>query len=146
MITRESLIEELEKFSKAKGYLEYSYAICKKIGVKFDYSDEELAQIEAFTSRFARLSDMVIQKELKIIEKLDLDESISVRDRIDAAEKKEIIESAIAFIKIRDLRNRIAHDYASISLAKLFEESIGLTHVLIQTVINIENYITRKYL
>lgn len=37
-----------------------SYALCSPIGVKETYSDTELDDLEALTSRFSRASDILI--------------------------------------------------------------------------------------
>ncbi len=146
MTDKEYLFKELKDLQGACEALKYSFEKCKKIDIKIEYTDEELSDIEAFTSRFVRISDIIIQKTLKILEKFDLEETLTVRDRIYLAEKKELIDSAEELIKIRELRNRIAHEYILSAAKHILEDTLKYTLVIFKCVNNIENYITKKYL
>ncbi len=55
------LKEELSLLENATEIMNYSYAACTKIAIKEQYTLDELDRFEAFTSRFARLSDIIIQ-------------------------------------------------------------------------------------
>jgi uncharacterized protein YutE (UPF0331/DUF86 family) len=115
-VSKEELIylsELLEKLRRAMESLHYSYKICSGIGIKPVYSEDEKDRFESLTAKFARLSDLIIKQSIKLIDILDLDEvPETVRDAINRAEKKGLISSAMKFIEIRKLRNRIAHEYA----------------------------------
>jgi hypothetical protein len=91
-----------------------------------------LESLEALTSRFARLCDIIIQKAFRLIEIFDLEEPGTVRDRINRAEKKELITSADQFISLRMLRNEIAHDYKTDTILSLFERVLEQTPILLQ--------------
>jgi uncharacterized protein YutE (UPF0331/DUF86 family) len=107
------LQELLAKLSRATETLRYSYNLCSRIGIKPAYDEDERDRFESLTSKFARLSDLIIKQSIKIIDILDLEEAPeTVRDAINRAEKKGIIASAATFIEIRKLRNRISHEYA----------------------------------
>jgi len=83
------LIELLFQLKRTKKTLEYSYEVCKKFGEKDFYTQEEEDRFEAFTSKFARLSDLILKKAIKTINILDLDEPAkTMRDAIAIAEKK----------------------------------------------------------
>jgi hypothetical protein len=62
---KEALGQELVSLRNARDILQYSYEKCVQIGIKNDYNYEELESFEALTSRFARLSDLIIQKSSK---------------------------------------------------------------------------------
>ena len=85
---RENLCFELENLAKAKDALQYSYEKCQRIKLQEGLSYEELESFEALTSRFARLSDIVIQKVLRLLDFIDLEDTGTVRDRINRAEKR----------------------------------------------------------
>ena len=80
---KETLHQELAALKNARDVLRYSYEKCSRIGVKIDFTYEELESFEALTSRFARLSDIIIQKILRLFDALDLEEPGTVRDRIN---------------------------------------------------------------
>jgi len=73
------LISELDLMHKSQKILEYSYETCKKISEKSKYSYEEEDRFEALTSRFARFSDILIQKIFRFIEFIEMEEEGTVR-------------------------------------------------------------------
>ena len=139
----EALIQELNELDKAGEVLAYSFKKCSKVGIKADLSNDELESFEALTSRFARLSDIIIQKIFRYFDVLDLEDSGTVRDRINRAEKKGIIESAEEFIELRLLRNEIAHEYKSDTIYDIFERVTFLTPTLLKSVERIFSYSSR---
>src|SRR4051812_32579430 len=106
------LQDDLDRLQKAANLLSNSYRKSKAIGVRKEYSDLELEVLDAFTSRFARVSDILIQKVFKAIDFIELEESSSILDVLHKAEKRALIESAQIFRDIRELRNEFAHEYA----------------------------------
>jgi hypothetical protein len=107
------LEELLAKLNRAGDTLRFSYGVCSGIGMKPVYDENERDRFESLTSKFARLSDLIVKQAIKVIDLLDLEEAPeTVRDAINRAEKKGLISSAAAFVEIRKLRNRISHEYA----------------------------------
>jgi hypothetical protein len=137
---KEALGQERVSLNNARDILRYSYEKCLQIGIKSEFNYEELESFEALTSRFARLSDMIIQKIFRFFEVLDLEEQGTIRDRINRAERKGIIESADDFIQARILRNEIAHEYESEHLYEIFQRVIELSPVLLESVDRILEY------
>lgn len=135
--------QELNELNKANEVLAYSYKKCARIGVKADLSNNELESFEALTGRFARLSDIIIQKVFRYFDVLELEDTGTVRDRINRAEKKGLIETAEEFIQIRLLRNEISHEYKSDSINAIFESVLELTPTLLKSVEKIISYSTR---
>lgn len=135
------LKDELEKLRKAREVLFYSYKICIKIGAKQDYNSEEQDRFESLTSRFARLSDIIIKQAFKAIDMLELEDAAeTVRDAINRAEKKALIASAESFLAVRALRNHIAHEYASASFVSIFHDVLDKTPILFDAVDRIHRY------
>lgn len=134
------LQNEIEDLFSARNVLEYSYEKCRTVPVSPGMTSEELESYEALTSRFARLSDIIIQKVFRSIEVLDLEETGSVRDRINRAEKKGLIANADIFIEIRTLRNEIAHEYQSQTILAIFEKVLALTPELLKSIDSISRY------
>jgi len=139
----ELLQQELELLRSAAEILDYSYNSCLEIGVKRDYSYAEQDRIEAFTSRFARMSDLLIQRVFRLLDEIDLETAGTVRDRIDRAEKKGLIESADAFIEVRILRNDIAHEYLPEALREIFKKALSFTPTLLDAVGRVAAYCQR---
>jgi hypothetical protein len=144
-MNKETLRQELAALENARDILRYSYEKCSRIGVKKNFSYEDLESFEALTSRFARLSDIIIQRILRLFDTLDLEEPGTVRDRINRAEKKGVVESAGQFIQIRILRNEIAHEYKPETIHDIFEHVMKLTPVLLESVDRISAYSERYF-
>ncbi len=138
-----SLKHELGELEKSRDVLDYSYHKCLGYGVRVDLSNDELESFEALTSRFARLSDILIQKIFRYFDRLDLEDQGTVRDRIYRAEKKQLIESAESYIQIRLLRNEIAHEYKTETVYAMFETVLALTPILLSTVDQVMLYAAR---
>lgn len=134
------LISELKLLNDANEVLTYSFNKCSNIGIKESYQPEELESFESFTGRFARLSDILIQKIFRLIDELDLDTQGTVRDRINRAEKKELIVSSDVFIEIRMIRNEIAHEYLPEAIHDMFGKVLVLTPNLLDAVVRTMEY------
>lgn len=136
----DNLKQELRDLEKARDVLRYSYEKCQAIELMDGLSYDEQESFEALTSRFARLSDLIIQKIFRLLDILDLEEEGTIRDRINRAEKKGAIHSADDFIEIRILRNEIAHEYKSETIYAIFEKVLEYTPKLLESVETITAY------
>lgn len=140
------LEELLGRLQKAVETLNYSYIKCEAIGIKGTYNAEEQDRFESLTAKFARLSDLIFKQAIKLIDIIDLDEPPeTVRDSINRAEKKGLIESGMRFVEIRKLRNRIAHEYAESEedIAEIYRETLQSTPLLFDSVSRIMGYCRR---
>lgn len=137
------LQHDLKILSDATELLEYSFNKCSKIGIKSRYEPEELESFESCTGRFARLSDILIQKVLRLVDEMDLESQGTIRDRINRAEKKELIGSSDTFVEIRMVRNDIAHEYLPEAIQEIFVKVLELTPALLDGVARIKKYCER---
>ena len=137
------LKKELLAMNEAGKILKYSFDLCHKIGIKENYLLEEMDHFEAFTSRFARLSDLLIQKVFRLIDQLDFDDEGTVRDRINRAEKKRLIESAEEFFSIRIVRNDIAYEYECEEIKEIYKKVFELTPILLKSLDSIHLYVKK---
>ncbi len=131
-----TLNEVLEMMSKASITLSKSFEETQNLPIDSftsidDIEWEILKDIESLISRFARLSDIYIQKFLRLLDELELLENGSIIDMINRAEKRKLIENAQDFITIRELRNIIAHEYVPQALIDISREVLSLTPTLI---------------
>ena len=62
----------------------------------------ELREFESLTSRFARTIDLFLNKSLRSLNKVELEDPGTVIDLLNKAEKREIIESAEIWKKFLD--------------------------------------------
>ncbi|MHC4269489.1 MAG: hypothetical protein ACYSTS_13600 [Planctomycetota bacterium] len=90
------------------------------------------------------MSDMLIQKVFRLIDKIEFDDEGTIRDRINRAEKKGLIESADTFIQIRIVRNDIAHEYHTENLKDIYKKVLELTPYLLNCVERIIVYCKKR--
>lgn len=134
------LAEELKLLEYSNNMLTYSYNVCRNIGIRENYTFEELDKFEALTSRFARTGDMLIQKIFRSIDILELERPGSVIDRINRAEKRGLISSSKIFKEIRYLRNEISHEYIPTAIEQIFERVLELVPYLIDCIDRVNRY------
>jgi uncharacterized protein YutE (UPF0331/DUF86 family) len=107
------LAESLAELERALGHLRYSASSCaEQVARPASPSEEELARIEAFTSRFARVVDLMSKRVLRAIDAFEMYEPGTLLDVANRAEKRGLIESVEWLRELKDTRNRISHDYA----------------------------------
>ena len=140
------LKDEMAAMDSAASVLNDSYQRCKKLVIKSEYSVDESEKFEALTSRFARLSDILLQKVLRSLFIVELEEEGSVRDRINKAEKKGLIDDARKFISLRELRNEIAHDYRLKDIIDLYEKVLIKVPELLDVVQKLHQYVIKNNL
>lgn len=86
---REYLEQLLKNLRRAKSTLNYSYNICKKIGTKDDYTEDEQDRFESMSSKFARLTDLILKQAVKTIDIMDLEDAPeTMRDAIIVLKKR----------------------------------------------------------
>ena len=142
-LMREELKEDFTRLDMAVKMLKYSLQRCKKIGIKTDYSLEELDRFESLASRFARTSDIYTQKVMKGIILILREEANTFIDRANLFEKLGI-SSAEDLKLIRDLRNEISHEYRADDITAIFEAVIKYSEKLIGLIGKSKVFITRK--
>ncbi len=122
-----------------------AYRMCQEIEEKNSYSEVEFMKFDSLTSRFSRLSDIIVQKIIRTIDRIDAEDTGTIRDRLNRAEKKELISSTDDFIEIRKLRNDITHEYILEEMFIIFEKVMQYTPVLEESVKRIKKYCKEKY-
>jgi uncharacterized protein YutE (UPF0331/DUF86 family) len=83
-------------------------------------SDAQLESAEAYTSRFARTVDLLVNKVLRGIDRVELRPSGTLLDVINSAEQRGLVERAEALREMKAMRNEVAHDYAGQRLPEVF--------------------------
>lgn len=76
-----------------------------------DNSDEFSEMLDAFVSRYGRLQDTLGDKLLPALLRASLEKTGSQLDNLLRAEKLGWIESTQIWIELRELRNRMVHEY-----------------------------------
>ena len=133
----------LAQLDEALRWLNRSYRICSRIGVKPDYTEDECDAFEALTSRFARTSDILLQQVYRSIDVVELEDQGVMLDRLNRAEKRGLMQSIDEARSIRELRNSIAHEYIHDQLVTLFHDVLAWTPRLIVLIETAQHYCHR---
>ncbi len=135
--------EIIESLHRANERLRYSLNKSQQIQLNYpELSEEELEILESLCSRFARLSDILLQKAFRFIDIFELGEpDIQIQQRIDNAEHRRLIPNAETFKYIRELRNEIVHNYNLVDQNEFFEEIIKYSPILIKICDKTINYL-----
>lgn len=125
-----NLFDVINDLENSLRWLRRSFKLCHGITDFSKCSDEQYDAVEAFMSRFSRTSDILIKKVFRAIDAVELEQSGSLIDSANRAEKRGIIDSVSTIRIIREARNLVAHEYASGNMQELFDTTTELTPTL----------------
>jgi hypothetical protein len=143
----ELLQEELAGLQLAATHLEYSINRCVNLIGQKEIPPEQLERLESLSSRFARLADLLIQRIFRLIDDIELTGNGTLLDRIYRAEKRDWA-NASELIRIRELRNLIAHEYANDKMPEIYTAVTVVSPILLAVVPKVVAYandIIRRY-
>ena len=108
---------------KSLSHLEYSFNKLTGFAWNAEWNEEQLETLESFSSRFARTSDLIISRLLRF-KAIESDPAFrgTLIDLLNLSEKYGWIDSASIWIRIRELRNIAAHEYATDDMKALYHE------------------------
>ena len=136
----EILHKNLKVLNMSADWVLRSYEQTREIIIKKDYTAEEFDKLENLASRYARTTDMLVNKVLKSIDTFEYEEIGTIIDVMNRAEKREIVSSAELLHTIKDLRNNIVHEYQISEISKFFTDIIKYTPVLLEIIQNVNKY------
>jgi hypothetical protein len=111
----------LDELCRAREHFAFSYQRVLDLGTDLGvFTPEELERVEAFTSRFARVVDLLTNKVLRALFRYELEPVETVLDRLHLAEKRGFVARAEDLRVLKEQRNVIAHDYAGAETAGVF--------------------------
>jgi uncharacterized protein YutE (UPF0331/DUF86 family) len=116
---KQLLSKYLNSGQKAARWLERSKSKCDTLGTDAAMTEDVFDAYENLTSRFARLSDVLLQKIFRLIDQVLLESPGSIVDIINRAEKRGICDAQKMRV-FREVRNAIAHVYTEEELLVLF--------------------------
>jgi uncharacterized protein YutE (UPF0331/DUF86 family) len=117
-----SLLEQgLAQLARARRHLDFSFQQVAGLPDAWDAATEkQLESAEAFTGRFARAVDLLVNKVLRSLDRVELKPEGTLLDVVNRAEKRGLVHRVEELCEMKDVRNMIAHDYAGAKAAEIF--------------------------
>ncbi|GBU21299.1 hypothetical protein R80B4_01188 [Fibrobacteres bacterium R8-0-B4] len=137
------LRENIDTLNLSADWVQYSYKQTSSIELKKEYTVDEFNKLENLTSRYARTTDMLVNKALRSIDTVELEDIGTIIDVMNRAEKRGIVSSAELLRTIKDLRNSIAHEYKITEISGFFADVLKYTPVLLEIIKNTNAYCAR---
>ena len=108
-----------------------------------DNNDLHSEMLDAFVSRYGRLQDTLGDKLLPAMLRGSLEKTGSQLDNLLRAEKLGWIESTQIWIEMRELRNRLVHEYieSPSNLLSALQQALTCVTILIETQDRMANYV-----
>ncbi len=138
------LAEEVHRLEAAADHLRWSLQRCLPLAGLPVWSAEDLERLESLASRFARMADLMTQRIMRLADELDLEAPGSLIDRLHRAEKRGWVDRDGDFVRIRELRNLVAHEYEDEDLAALDREFLNLAPTLLDAVPKVTAWAVRQ--
>ena len=108
-----------------------------------DNNDLHSEMLDAFVSRYGRLQDTLGDKLLPAMLRGSLEKTGSQLDNLLRAEKLGWIESTQIWIEMRELRNRLVHEYieSPSNLLSALQQALKCVTILTETQDRMANYV-----
>ncbi len=100
--------------------------------------------MENLTSRYSRAVDLIISKIFRSIDAVELEESGTILDIVNRAEKRGLIDSSKRLRELKDLRNEIVHEYETDDLFVTFEAVRNNVPEILSISQNIKDYCNKR--
>ena len=110
-----------------------------------EVSADDWDQLEALSGRFARLTDLIVHKLLRALDRYEFEQTGSLLDAANRAVKRGLIESTSELRDIKDIRNEIVHEYAIDDLCGLYADIHRATPRLLFLVERIQVYLEQTH-
>jgi len=137
------LRENLAALNLSVGWVERSYKQTSKIEPKETYTADEFDKLENLASRYARTTDMLVNKVLRNIDTVEFEDSGTIIDIMNRAEKRGIVPSAELLRTIKDLRDNIVHEYKIAEITRFFDDIRRYTPMLLEVIKHVNRYCER---
>ncbi len=139
--TEKIFCENLSLLHKSMEWLLKSYKKAKNIDLNKSLSENELEIMETLSNRFGRTIDIFINKTLRSLDILELEDISRKLDIVIRAEKRGFVDSYDILIEMKDLRNELAHEYIQDNLIEKFKEVVEKTPILIKIIDKLNQYV-----
>ena len=103
-------------------------------------SDDDRESFESLTSRYGRALDVLTQKLLRTIDRLELTDDGSVLDRINRFKKRQVLREEVNYALLKDLRNQIVHEYIIDETDRVVVEVLNFAPLIEEMLVKAQDY------
>ena len=137
------LREVLAQMRKASTWFRASVDACRPLVAQEELTDRDWERLEALTSRFARLCDLIVHKVFRALDRFELEPPGTLLDVMNRAERRGLIATVDEIRAMKDLRNDIAHEYVEAALRGLSGEVLESAPRLLEISARTDEYASR---
>jgi len=117
------LRQSAEKLQRSIGLVQASLGRTNAYDESRVYTAEELEPYDALANRFERAVEVAQNKFFRAVELFEGEPlSETVRDRLNRMEKLSFISDVELWMRMRDVRNRISHDYLPGQVRQIYDD------------------------
>ena len=135
--------ENLNLLEKNLKWLKKSYEKAKKIDLNKELTEEDLEVFETLSNRFGRTVDILINKILRGLDIIELEDITRKLDIVIRAEKRGFVDDYKVLIEMKDLRNELVHEYIQENLIERFKEVLEYTPRLFDITNKLKDYVEK---
>jgi hypothetical protein len=133
--------ENWNLYLKSIEWLKISLSRVRELNPQGDWSLEDYEKVETLFARYSRSVDILLNKVLRSLDILELEEPLRKLDIVIRAEKRGFVEDYDLLIEMKDLRNELSHEYVEETLKNRLEEVIEKSKQLLVITERIKNYL-----
>ena len=139
------LLRQLGLSSKARGWLEHSLQQSRLLAESGNLNaTADYDIVEALSSRYGRFVDILINKLFRALDQYELMEPGSLIDTINRAEKRHLLSMQTGR-ELKELRNRIVHEYDPDEIEKMIMDIVEYSRIAIEIHQRFLDYLEREY-
>jgi hypothetical protein len=141
------LHEDMDTARRAVSLLRRSVERAKKLHKDAETRNltiDELEVFEALTSRYGRAIDFITSKLFRTIDRVELSDDGTVLDRINRFKKRGVLRDDVNYALLKDLRNRIVHEYVIEANDQVVTEVIAHAELIFEMLRLAEVYCREK--
>jgi len=119
--SKEQLFIAVEKFQKTFCLLKASVEKTSGFDISKIYTADELEPFDALSDRFIRIVELAIKLFRTYEYYLQAEQSQTLRDGLHQMEKLGLISNIDIWLDMRDIRNKIVHDYLPEKITEIYQ-------------------------
>ena len=139
------LCHNIELLQKSSQWLKNSFDKASVIDFNKEIQERELEILETFSNRYSRTVDIFLNKALRSLDFVELEDTSKKLDIVIRAEKRGFIEDYNLLIEMKDLRNELVHEYIQEALYEKFREILFYTPLLLTAIQKFISYSQKSY-